>query len=556
MWQIEFTDELKVAAARERKDILAKYMQLTGRSKPQLYRIAKENGFQTGRTRSDKGVLKSGLSDEQVEFIAALMYTTGRENKGPIMPVERALKIAADNGIIEEGQVAPVTMSRILRERQLSKRHMKVPAPHVDLRSLHPNHTHVFDVSVCIQYYLKNGRLSIMDERDFYKNKPENFAKIKERLLRYVVVDHFSGAFYFKYYNTTGETQDNLFSFLQEAWSHKDNEKLPFRGVPFHILMDTGAANKSKAIVAFLERLGVTIPKGLPYNPRRQGACETQHNIIEGWFESGLRIQPAYSTEQLNDWAIDFMTWFQAKKTHSRHGMPRTQCWMLIKQNELRELPEFEILQDLYANPEEERTVDGTYMISFRGKIFNLKHIEGLFRGAKVKAVLKPYSWPVIEVLYQGNRYEVNPIETLSPQQGSFRANAAVIGSDHRSQPETMTDKAKKRFENMAFGAEKKKGAIPFEGLQVFGSLSDEVANLSFMEKAGTPITVDRGIAEKRIPIIEFFKKLKSEVGAISPELNQSIREQYGDSIDVKEAEEVIRRIAAGGTELKHSVSM
>ena len=556
MWQIEFTDELRAATSRERKDVLAKYMHLTGRSKPHLYRVAKENGFTTGRTRSDKGVLKSGLSDEQVEFVAALMYVTGRENKGPIMPVERALQIAEMNGIVEEGQVAPVTMSRILRERQLSKRHMMAPTPHVDMRSLHPNHAHVYDVSVCIQYYLKNGRLAIMDERDFYKNKPENFAKIKERLLRYVVVDHFSGAFYFKYYNTTGETQDNLFDFLREAWGHKQNEKLPFRGVPFQILMDTGAANKSKAIVAFLERLGCNIPKGLPYNPRRQGACETQHDIIEGWFESCLRIQPAYTTEQLNAWALDFMVWFQAKKAHSRHGMPRTQCWMLIKPNELRELPDFSILQNLYANPEEERTVDGTLMISFRGKVFSLKHIDGLFRGAKVKAILKPYTWPVIEVLYQGNRYEVNPIETLAPQQGSFRANAAIIGSDYSSQPETLTEKAGKRFANMAYGEEKKKDAIPFEGLQVFGSLSDDVANLSFMEKTGTPIQVDKGIAEKRMPIIDFFKKLRNEVGAISPELNQSIREQYGDSIDIKEAEELVRQVAAGGTEFKQRASM
>lgn len=548
-WELDFARELSAAVNGSRALVLERYQGMSGLSTQQLYKVAKNNGWATGRkARKDKGMLKSGLTIEQVEFIAALMYETGRENKGTIMPVERAIQIAEDNGIIEGGQVSPATMNRILRERLISRDHQSKEEPHTEMRSLHPNHVHLFDASVCIQYYLRNGKLAMIDERDFYKNKPENFAKIKTRLLRYVLVDHFSGLFFFRYYNTTGETQENLWNFLKEAWAHKGNEKFPFRGVPLLMLMDTGAANKSHAIVNFLNRLEVEIPKGLPYNPRRQGAVETTHNIIEEWFESGLRIQPATSAEEMNLWADDFMAWHQATKKHTRTDMPRTACWMLIKQDQLRELPSDDILQDLFANPEEERTVDGTYSISFRGKEYQLKHIEGLFRGAKVKAVLKPFAWPVIDVIYREVRYEAQPLpDRLPAHMGGFRANAAIIGQEYKAQPKTATQQAITRMDVMAYGeGGKKKDATPFEGLVVHGIHSDKLGNVSFMEKKGTPIEVDREIARRIISFPELLKRIIQSSGSISKEMNQQLRLEYAEGIEISTAEEVIAQIQAG----------
>jgi len=545
MWQEDLVGELNSAKPAERKAVIVKFATLTGHTPQHLYRVAKANGFDAGRKeRDDKGTLVSGLSRGQVEFVASLVYVTGRENKGPIMPVERALQIAEDNGIIEPGRITPAGLTRLLREWLISKRHIKAPEPHVNMRSLHPNHTHVFDVSVCIQYYLKNGRMGIMDERDFYKNKPHNFEKVKTRLLRYVVVDHFSGAFFYRYYDTTGETQDNLYAFLKEAWAPKADAKLPFRGVPFNLLMDNGSANSSKAIVAMLERLGVNIPKGKPYNPQRQGAVETMHETLEAWFESGLRIQPAFDVETLNTWANDWSIRFQATKAHTRTGMPRTQCWLMIRREELRELPSDDILQDLFANPEEDCLVYGDYSIKFRGKVFGVKHVEGLAPRMKIKAILKPFKWPddKIDVAHNGAVYECSAIDSLPAALGGFRVDAAIIGADYTSQPETETQRAKKRFDNMAFGEAKKKGAIPFEGLKVFGHHADAVDSVAFMPKTGTPMELDRAVVPARISITEFFKELRNAIGAITPELNAEIRERHGETIDRKEAEEEIRR--------------
>jgi len=546
MWQEDFAIELKTSQPRDRKLIIGKYRESTGLSNQHLYRIAGEYGFTSGRRkRTDKGVLKTGLTDQQIELIGSLLYVTGRENKGPIMPVERAIQIAEMNGYIEPGQVMPSTMNRILRERQMSKMHMKADSPHTPMQSLHPNHVHVYDVSVCIQYYMKDGKLGIMDERDFYKNKFDNFAKIKKRLLRYVLVDHFSGFFVFKYYNTTGETKDNLWDFLKWAWAGAHHDKIPFRGVPFHLLMDTGAANKSHAIVEFLERLGVNIPKGLPYNPRRQGACETTHTIIEEWFESGLRIQPGTSEDEINTWALDMMAWHQAFKLHTRHGMPRTQSWLTIKEDQFRELPDEETLQDIYQNKLETRNVSGSYTIEYKGNEYNIHHIPGIFKNAKVNVIQKIYKKPLVDVEWEGTLYEAKPIEKLSGLQGGFRADAAVIGESYRSPKETITDKAVKRFDNMAYGDEKKKGDVPFEGLNVFGGLADQI-NVDFITKKGMPIEVDRGTMETHISFTEFLKKLRAEIGTIAPALNAELRAQFENGIEINKAEEVIRAIVSG----------
>ncbi|MDA8082313.1 MAG: hypothetical protein M0024_01480 [Nitrospiraceae bacterium] len=548
-WKIDFTRELSAAHNGSRAQILERYERMTGHSRQHLYRIAKEHGWTSGKkSRADKGERTSGITKEQITYVAGLMSESARENKGVIMPVERALEIAMDprNGIIEPGSISVARMQEILREQQLNKAALDADTPYTPMRSLHPNHVHQIDASVCIQYYLRNGKTALIDERDFNDKKPQNMAKIKTRLARYILTDHFSGAFYLKYYLADGESSATLYDFITSAWAHKQNDQYPFRGVPFLILWDAASAAKAKAMQSFISGLGISLPPGMPHNPRRQGSVETTQQIVERWFESGLRFNPAFSVEQLNEWAIDWTIKHNATKEHSRHGMPRTTCWMLITQEQLRELPSVEILQDLYANPEKECTVYGDYSISFRGEKYEVKHIPGLYRGAKVQAILKPFEWPAIEVLHAEKVYACQPITVLPAIQGGFRADAAIIGQTFKSQPETMTQQGQKEIENYAYGETRTKESIPFAGVQVMGGQADQLGNVSFMPKRGTVIEVDRSIADAEIPIAELFKRILQNGVQMTKDLNQQLRTEYGGSISKSKAEEVIAQLQAG----------
>lgn len=548
MWQRDMVFEMKEAKPSERRGIIDRYRKQYGYSYEHMMRIARQHGFNSGRqTRADKG--ECILNNDQIDFVAAFLHTTRRENKGAIAPVENALEFAYDNGIIPRGTVAVGTMQRILRERQMDKNRQNAPTPHTEMRSLHPNHCHQVDVSTCIQYYLDEVGMSIMREDEFYKNKLENFKKIKTPLQRYVIADHFSGFFFVKYYLAAGETAENLLDFLLCAWEAKGDSRMPFRGAPFLMLMDGGCRAKAKAIgLGFWEGIGVDILQGEAGNSRRQGSVECHHNIWEMWFETRLRIDPATSLEDLNRKAFGFCLWFNASRKHTRTNMTRLSCWLTIKREQLRELPGREELYDLMNKPEEERTV-ANGRISYQGKELSLRGL-GIPHGAKVTVIKNIWKWKdgILTVAWENQRYDVAVIEKLSLELGGFAANAPIIGQEYKAQPETATQKAVKRMDELAHGTQDPaKKSIPFYGLNAFEGHADKVANLAAIPKKGTPIEVARSQEAARITFMEFLKRLRNAMDTrITPELNQQLRDEFGESIDSKLAEEVIRAFKEG----------
>lgn len=543
-WAREMARRLSAAVNGEKDAIIAEYQHLTGKSPATLYRIAARHGFASGRRkRSDAGACT--LTDGQVEWVSALVQTTAREVKGPILPVTEALAMAVDNGVIQAGQVSHARMQAILREREMGKAALTAVTPHIHLRSLHPNHVHVFDASICIQYYLKGKRgLGFMDERDYREKKPANFHSIKERLFRMVLADHFSHTLFVRYYAESGENARMTFDFLSQAWRGGHHAKSPFRGVPKFLLMDAGSANVAKGILEFLGRLGVETPANMPHNPRRQGSAEVAQNIVECHFEAKLRLEPATTVEELNAWVDDWLAYWNGVKVHRRHQMTRTACWLkYIRQEHIRDLPEDAILRDLYAEPEVERTVRPDNTISFRNETYRLKHITGIRPGLKVRVILRPYHWPEVAVRFGETDYLVRPIGTV---EGGFAADAAVIGAEFKAQPETTPQQVQKANENLAYGETRGKDALPFGGtLQVFGHQAEKVGAVP-MPRRGTPIEVGRDLAAREIPIMELFKKLMEAGVRVTPALNAELRGELGASVAVGQAEEIVRALAEG----------
>lgn len=547
-WQRQLANELKESKPKNRTAIIAKYTGERGYSAAQLYRIAREHGFKSGRKeRSDKGL--GILAEDQLEFIAATIFKCGRENKGAFMPIENAMEFAIDNGIILRGEVSLSTVQRQLRQREISHKQLNAPEPHTEMRSLYPNHVHLVDVSTCIQYYLDDGGMKIMREDEFYKNKFENFKKVKTPLQRYILTDHFSGFMFVYYYLAAGETAENLFDFLCRAWELKPEANFPFRGVPPKMLMDGGCRAKAKALGTGLwDGIDVEILPGLPGNSRRQGSVEVTHNIWEEWFETRLRIDPASCIEDLNRKARNFCIWMNATRKHSRTQMTRLSCWMMIKQEQLRELPERSELYDLMNKPEETRTV-ANHRISFEGKEFNLKHAN-IPHGSKVKVIKNIWKWKdgIITVGYDNRLFEATAIEKLSPELGGFSANAAVIGVSYKAQPQTNTQKAKKQLDELATGSRTPgKDAMPFAGMNAFEGFAEKVANVAAMPKKGTPLEISRATALPQKPFMDMLKHLKAEGIVITKEINQSLREEFGDSVTIADIDSVLQRYTTGG---------
>ncbi|MCF6267755.1 MAG: hypothetical protein L3J57_14615 [Desulfuromusa sp.] len=544
-WKLEMVNSLKEAKHGEAAAIITTYAELTGKSASALYKIAKRAGYIAGRKkRTDKGELKSCLNKYQLNFISTLMQETARQVKGVIMPVSKALDIAIDNGVIQKGQISVSRLQSILNERDMHKAALDADTPSIRMRSLHPNHVHIFDASICIQYYLKKGKgLALLDERDFREKKPQNFAKIKLRIIRMVLVDHYSGTLFVKYYEALGESKAITYDFLCSAWRGQGLEKFPFRGVPSYLLMDAGSANIAKSILALLEALEIEIPKNMPHNPRRQGSAEVAQNIVECQFESALGLEAAYSIEELNIWCQDWLVEFNSLRIHSRHKMPRTQCWLEIKQEELRELPPANIMHELYSEPVVERTVRQDNTITFLADEYQLKHIPGIRPKLKVSVRRRPYLLPEIAIIFNEEEFLVKPLTILA---GGFREDAAVIGEEYKAQPETSIQKVRKVNENLAYGEEKKKGALPFGGtLQVHGHRADKVTTIP-IPKRSTPMEISRGTVIQQISMMAFIKRIKEEVGRVEPATNHTLRDEFGSSIDIERADQVIAAMLAG----------
>ncbi|EFF82441.1 hypothetical protein HMP0015_2083, partial [Acinetobacter haemolyticus ATCC 19194] len=127
------------------------------------------------------------------------------------------------------------------------------------------------DASVCVVFYLnKKAGLHVMDEREFYKNKPANLKKIeKDRVIRYVQTDHTSGSFYHEYF-WRSENVENLTNFFFSCIQQR-SLKEPMHGVPFILYVDKGTANTSGMFRNLLERLDVEFIAHATNNSRAKG---------------------------------------------------------------------------------------------------------------------------------------------------------------------------------------------------------------------------------------------------------------------------------------------
>lgn len=427
-------------------------------SAAELHRRLAELGLNGERKRrSDAG--RSTLSEDEARLICGVMTESTRANGKRLLTFEDAVDMLRANGKLE-CSLSAAHIARVMREKGWHPDQLTKASAHTQLASLHPNHVWQIDASICVLYYLDTGGLSVMDEKEFEKNKPANFARVADkRVIRYVITDHFSGSIWVSYF-TGSENSENLTEAFLAAIQPKTAQE-PLHGVPFIVNADAASANKGQLFQNLLKRLKCNFIAHLPGNARATGQVENAQNLIERHFEARLAFLRVTGLDHLNQLAQQWRIAFNAMRKHTRHGMTRYACWQRIKEDQLRLPPSIDLCRELVSTHPVEATVRGDLTIThsikgFGSTAYSLRDCAGIEPKEKVLVVVNPYRAPAIDVTVRGaDGQEVTyTIEPQAKREGGFAADAPVIGESFAAPRDSVTDTRTKQLLKDAYGTE------------------------------------------------------------------------------------------------------
>lgn len=548
-------------------DLVDEFMRHTGWSRGKVYKQLKSIGWSSGRKpRADRGRTSQDMT--ALQDVSFALKNGVRENGKATMHTPNAVSLLSQNG--RKITVSNSRINTLLRQRQMHLAAQRQDTPFQSMQSLHPNHVHQADPSLCLIYYLPDGTQHMMRDSEFYKNKLENIAKLKLKVWRYVLTDHYSASVVVRYYQAKGETQANLYDFLLYAWAKKEGKLI--HGVPKILLWDKGSANTAGAIKNALRSLDVRPIEHKAGNPRAKGGVENANNLVECLFESRLAYEPVENVEQLNAAAEAWYNAYNAnaiphydsrlKRKLMDDPKARYAIWQIIRREQLRILPDFELCRALLSGVEVERPVGKDLHISFKHPVskqrehYDVAHIPGIHIGARLR--VSPMIYGDNEVLatfadYKGEdvTYLLKPIEV--DRFVGFAAAASVIGEEFRSRPDTVVEEVAKAGDRRAFPdldqqeieKAKARGDTPFGGLDAHSHLK-HVSGPAFMDRPGERLSVpDRLHVEiKPLTLIETKMRLRTLLGrAVSTEENTSLRTWYPEGVMEDALPEVVARL-------------
>lgn len=479
---------LAQASHGSKGQLVASLCESTGLSRATVYRKLREATVRAPRRqRSDAG--KASLTREEALLISALVLEGMRKNGKHLYTIASATATLRANGEIgawrvhpQTGECTPLSTSAIARAMRgygLHPEQLLQPPPARELKSLHPNHAWQIDASLCVLYYLETSNpremgLQVMDERRFYKNKPKNLKRVEnKRVWSYEITDHNSGAIFLRYVYD-GENAANLCETFLAAIQQRGSD--PFYGVPFIVMMDMGSANTSGMFKNLARRLQIELLPHAPENARATGQVENARNIIERDFESGLRLSPVYSLQELNERAARWQRWYNATKEHSRHGNTRYGQWQTIRPEQLRIAPPPELCRQLLTHTPVQRKVNPYLRVEFEGAQYDVSAVPRIMVGEKVWVTYNPYNREaafIVDADEQGKeQLHAAPLVAKGQDGFSQGAHANVIGQDWQRPAHTRADQHRQEIELLVMqaqslqeaAAKRKAKALPFGG--------------------------------------------------------------------------------------------
>lgn len=450
-----------------RTALVAAFAQRVGRAPQTIHAWLKKHvGHDSGRKRrADAGTTR--LPAESLVFMAASRQQSVNGHGKSTKPICVAMNIAHQNGMtvnVSESRVAALMRAqRLDATTQASARNTQ------RLRSLHPNHVHQIDPSLCLIYYM-DGRQHVMDAQTFNKNKPASMDKVRLKVWRYVRYDHASRCIDVRYFEAAGENQASLFEFLVWTWARQDS-RVSY-GVPKFLLWDKGSAMTSAGIRRLLDALGVQHETHAAGHAWAKGGVENANWIVERHFESRLRDEPVDTVEQLNASAAAWVRDYNANAM--AHIDSRTLCddgekrvrddmFALIAHypGALVELPGRDTCAWFMRGKEETRVIKAGH-ISFahpqtgKSELYSLQPwAKDFANGEKVR--VSPLLLGDALVRVEIDRYGQEPLHVDVAPERDFDAfgrpmSAAVLGQEHKSAPHNAAQEAAKRLAQAAYG--------------------------------------------------------------------------------------------------------
>lgn len=422
------------------------------------------------KRRADAGELS--LTREEARYIAALVEETRRLTGTGTLPVENAVEILRANDRIlaacvdkGTGEFRPLSTSsicRAIRHYGFHRDQISQPSPAARLSSPHPNYLWQIDASVSRQFYLADDGTKVMDKREFYRGKPQNFGKIADRRLwRYVVTDHASGCLEL-FYVLGAESSANLLSALIHAMTLRPDGTM--HGIPKLLMMDPGSAMIAGPTRNFIAATGIEPIVNAVGNARAKGQVENANYLAEIHFEAPLKLRaPMTSLEEINTLAQQWARAYNATRMHTRTGMTRRDGWLRIRPEELMLAPPMAVLRQLATSAPKECKVRDC-MVQFRGHTYDVRGVPDLVNKQKVQVVVNALDPDgSVRVLMPGEKDSM-PVHYVAPRLGhndwGFLSTAAQVGTEYKSPPETPADAARKELDRVAMDVQTDAEAI------------------------------------------------------------------------------------------------
>lgn len=557
-------DDLAGLSGRERAEAVRRWRDQFSISEQAISTWCRKAGAAArSQARRDRGT--SVITEEHAMKVSATLYATKRLDGRILMPTCDAAQVLHTMGEVPE--VSRSTIYRALRLHRYSQRDLLMAPPFQYRSSAHPNEEWQFDVTNCVQYFLDQQGLGERDiAMQLHKNHPAEFRKIRRELLRYAVVDHYSGMFWFQYYYAAGESARDSLDFLCRAMQRKPHQAYQLHGAPLRLLVDQGSMARAKMSTRLFQILDIDFRKHLPGNPRAKGLIEWIHRFLLR-FEAQLKFQRPASLEELNRWALEWairmcLTAPYRAKTDAS-GRTRQQRWLEITREQLRLVPEPAVLFRLVQAGLAPRTVDGGGRLTYGGHEYRIPDPNAW--GRTVIVHYNPYESG--DAVIASWRDETDALlgqwrcERVDQRPDGWLADTSLPGTIRRPAA-TDTQRAMTRMEQYdtaAYGigwkgtGDKRQAIAPPLGQhkqEVFGHDLEPVEELVTLPKAGTPHEVKDPAAERRLTVMGLLGELKELLGRwLTREENARISAAYPEGCRMSEVDAIADGLHGGRRE-------